>query len=77
MGRSSSPPPPSPPSAPEHETSGPGYGTPPLVYVQILFWMADYVQQRSESTGLSHDQLIEEFGMNLRGTINPDWRPDA
>ncbi len=47
------------------------------MYVQTVFWMATYVKAQAEKTGLSCDQIIEEFGVNVRRTIDPDWRPDA
>lgn len=48
-----------------------------IMYVQTVFWMATYVKAQAEKTGLSCDQIIEEFGVNVRRTIDPDWRPDA
>lgn len=47
------------------------------MYVQTVFWVASYVKQRADKGDVSEEQLIEEFGMNVRQAIDPEWRPDA
>ena len=48
-----------------------------VMYVQTVFWVASYVRQRSAKGDVTQEQLIEEFALNVRQSINPEWRPDA
>lgn len=48
-----------------------------VMYVQTVFWVASYVRQRSARGDVTQEQLIEEFSMNVRQTIDPEWRPDG
>ena len=48
-----------------------------VMYVQTVFWVASYVRQRSAKGDVTQEQLIEEFAMNVRQSIDPEWRPDA
>lgn len=48
-----------------------------VMYVQTVFWVASYVRQRSARGDVTQEQLIEEFAMNVRQSIDPEWRPDA
>ena len=62
------------PEPPERE---PDYGPPSMVYMQILFWLAQWVTDRAERMGVTTDQLIEEHGINIRKVIDPNWRPEG
>ena len=48
-----------------------------VMYVQTVFWVASYVRQRAVMGAVRQEQLIEEFAMNVRQSIDPEWRPDA
>ena len=48
-----------------------------MMYVQTCFWVAGYVEQRSQRGDFTQDQLIEQFGVNVRRCINPEWKADA
>ena len=48
-----------------------------VMYVQTVFWVASYVRQRAAKGGVTEEQLIEEFAMNVKQSIDPEWRPDA
>ncbi len=48
-----------------------------VMYVQTVFWVASYVRQRSAKGDVTQEQLIEEFALNVRQSIDPEWRPDA
>lgn len=48
-----------------------------LMYVQTCFWVAHYVRQRAQRGDFSEDQLIEQFGVNVRKCINPEWKPEG
>lgn len=48
-----------------------------MMYVQTCFWVSAYVQQRAKMGDFSEDQLIEQFGMNVRRCINPNWKANA
>ena len=48
-----------------------------VMYVQTVFWVASYVRQRAVKGDVTQEQLIEEFAMNVRQSIDPEWRPDA
>jgi hypothetical protein len=68
---------PSQPIEPEPSEREPDYGPPSMVYMQILFWLAQWVTQRAERTGATTDQLVEEHGINIRKVIDPNWRPEG
>lgn len=84
------PPPPPPPedeSTPEIEqVAGPSVDGPDLrgindpsslMYVQTCFWVAHYVRMRASRGDFTEDQLIEQFGVNVRKCIDPEWKPEA
>lgn len=48
-----------------------------LMYVQTCFWVAHYVRARAQRGDFSEDQLIEQFGVNVRKCINPEWKPEG
>lgn len=48
-----------------------------MMYVQTCFWVANYVRLRAERGDFTEDQLIEQFGVNVRRCINPEWKGQA
>lgn len=48
-----------------------------VMYVQTVFWVASYVRNRAKQGDVTQEQLIEEFGVNVRNAIDPDWRPQG
>lgn len=48
-----------------------------MMYVQTCFWVAAYVQQRALVGDFTHDQLIEQFGVNVRRCIDPSWKAEG
>ena len=48
-----------------------------MMYVQTCFWVASYVRLRAERGDFTQDQLIEQFGVNVRRCIDPEWRADS
>lgn len=45
-----------------------------MMYVQTAFWVAAYVRERARRGDFTEDQLIEQFGVNVRRCINPEWK---
>lgn len=45
-----------------------------MMYVQTAFWVANYVKARAQRGDFTEDQLIEQFGVNVRRCIDPDWK---
>jgi len=48
-----------------------------VMYVQTVFWVASYVRQRAKKGDVTQEQLIEQFGVNVRSAIDPEWRPQG
>ena len=48
-----------------------------IMYIQTCFWVASYAKMRAERGDFSQDQIIEQFGVNVRKCINPEWKADA
>ena len=71
------PPPPPPPEVNEPEVLGVMSDGTSIMYVQTAFWVAAYVQQRARRGDFTEDQLIEQFGVNVRRCINPNWKPEG
>ena len=45
-----------------------------MMYVQTCYWVAEYVRFRAKRGDFTEDQLIEQFGVNVRRCMNPDWK---
>lgn len=48
-----------------------------MMYVQTCFWVASYVRERARRGDFTQDQLIEQFGVNVRRCIDPEWKANG
>lgn len=62
--------------APPHHLGAISDGT-SMMYVQTAFWVAAYVRERASRGDFTEDQLIEQFGVNVRRCIDPEWKANG
>jgi len=48
-----------------------------MMYVQTCFWVASYAKMRAERGDFTEDQIIEQFGVNVRRCIDPEWKANG
>ena len=44
------------------------------VYISHCVWFASYVRSRAELGGITEEQIIAQFEMNVRKVMNPRWQ---
>lgn len=79
MGKEAPPPPPPEDDPPDAAPPADFQPVPPnaATYVQICFWVAEHVRNQAERSQYTENELIEQFGMNVRKILNPEWRANA
>lgn len=45
------------------------------MYVNHVIWVAAYTRQRAALGGITEEQIIGQFEMNVRRVMNPEWKP--
>ena len=45
-------------------------------YVNMVVGMATYVVNRAAMGGITEEQIIAQFELNVRKCMNPDWKPN-
>ena len=45
------------------------------MYVNHVIWVATYVKMRAAQGGITEEQIIGQFELNVRRIMNPDWKP--
>lgn len=58
-------------SVPEDPEGGSAYQ-----YVNCAIWFATYVKNRAARGGITEEQIIAQFEMNVRKLMDPNWEPN-
>ena len=45
-------------------------------YVNMVIQMATYVVNRAAMGGITQEQIIAQFELNVRKCMDPDWKPN-
>jgi len=46
-----------------------------LEYVRTVIWVAAYTKTRAAMGGITEEQIISQFEMNVRKCMDPNWKP--
>ncbi len=45
-------------------------------YIRVVLHVADYVRRRSDVGDVTAEQVIEQFCVNVRRILDPDFKPN-